>query len=77
MTRQMFLVWNPEGRNPRYIHDTEASALAEARRLAKETMQKFYVLKAISQVQVRDPVEVIDLSQPSNAVVVDDDGIPF
>ena len=63
-----FLVWNPDGTNPRFRHSTQTGALTEAKRLAAISPgQDFYVLHAVSVSRVKDPVETVRLS----------DGIPF
>lgn len=68
-----FLVWNPEGRNPRYRHDTLDGATEEATRLAKANPGvEFYVLETIRKVRVVSPVEVTHFALESF-----DDRIPF
>jgi len=43
-----WIVWNPKGKNPAYRHNTEDSAIKEAKRLSRETIDnKFYVMQAI------------------------------
>lgn len=47
-----WLVWNREGFPPRYQHETEAGARAEAERLARANPGKsFCVLTSIAEVQ--------------------------
>ncbi|MFG1461787.1 hypothetical protein V5F77_02725 [Xanthobacter sp. DSM 24535] len=71
--KAFFLVWNPEGRTPHYRHPSQASALAEAKRLAAlNPGQKFYVLQPLAIAATRDPVEIVHL-----VVEVAGDGIPF
>lgn len=44
-----YVVWNPAAGNPRYQHDDEERALAEAERLAGANPgQRFYVMQAVS-----------------------------
>ncbi len=64
-----YLVWNPNGTNPRFRHSTRTGALTEAQRLAAaQPGQDFYVLHAVSVSRVKDPVETVSLT---------DDGLPF
>ena len=58
-----YLVWNPDGTNPRFRHSTKTGALIEAQRLAATSPgTDFYVLHAVSVSRVRDPVETIELN---------------
>jgi hypothetical protein len=51
-------VWTKHGRAPRYFHKTEASALREAKRLAKKHPSwKFHVLHGYAKFSVQtEPV---------------------
>lgn len=69
MSDDFYLVWNPEGANPRFRHSTQTRALIEAKRLAAASPgTEFYVLHALSVSRVKDPVETVCLSI---------DGLPF
>ena len=49
MLEEFYYVYNPNAGKPSYRHPTQESAIAEARRLATESMdekQQFIVLKA-------------------------------
>lgn len=60
-----FVVWNPNGSNPRFRHASVDGAKAEARRLAAATPgTDFYVLHALSVSRVKDPVETVNLIDP-------------
>lgn len=39
-----WLVWNPTGKNPSYRHPSEASAITEAERLARENPGNTFVV---------------------------------
>ena len=46
---KFWMVWNPDGRQPRYMHMTRDQAENEAKRLASENPgEKFFVLKSIT-----------------------------
>jgi hypothetical protein len=46
--KSFWLVWNPQGSNPRYQHETEQSAISEAERLAKVNPgETFVVLESV------------------------------
>ena len=46
---EFYVVWNPKGRNPHVIHETENIARTEACRLAtKQPGDEFYVLKVVA-----------------------------
>lgn len=48
---KFWMIWNPEGYQPRVMHYSRPSADAEAERLAQENPgQQFFVLKAVSGV---------------------------
>jgi hypothetical protein len=48
-----WLVWNPAGRAPVFKHSSEASAVAEAERLAKLNQgQQFFILQAVAMLTV-------------------------
>jgi hypothetical protein len=58
-----FVVWNPNGNNPRFRHASLDGAKAEAKCLAAATPgADFYVLHALSVSRVKDPVETVDLT---------------
>lgn len=60
---QFWVIWNPEGRNPSYKHNTSGAAIEEAQRLARlNPGQSFYVLHAETLVRTVD-VEVIKLAE--------------
>ncbi|BBL69728.1 hypothetical protein [Methylogaea oryzae] len=62
-----WIVWNPEGRNPRFRHTTEPSAIGEAERLAREHPgQMFIVLEAKAARLVDDMIRTTfdDLNIP-------------
>ncbi|MGH0004112.1 hypothetical protein ACQU0X_28910 [Pseudovibrio ascidiaceicola] len=45
---RFWMVWNPQGSDPRYRHNTRRSADEEASRLARQNPgQEFFVLKAV------------------------------
>lgn len=48
MNRKFWLVWNEQGNNPRYKHETEGSARAEAERLTKSHGGRFHVLELVA-----------------------------
>jgi len=59
--QQKWFVWNPKGHQPRFVHDSYPSALAEAKRLARlNPGAKFYVLTVQAVAQTKDPVEVTE-----------------
>lgn len=46
--KSFWLVWNPQGSNPRHQHQSEQSAITEAERLARGNPgQTFVVLESI------------------------------
>lgn len=51
---EFWFVWTKKGHIPHFRHDTEASALAEAERLArlKPTGKKFIVLRSVVKMHV-------------------------
>ena len=50
---KFWFVWNPAGCNPKYMHESRASADAEARRLAEDNPgQQFIVLKSVGGFEV-------------------------
>ena len=54
-----WMVWNPYGAAPRHKHQTEASAFAEAERLARLNKgQVFVVLESIGARLVDDMVKI-------------------
>ena len=69
------MVWNPQGSAPTYKHETEASAIAEAERLARLNRgQQFYVLYA-AELRVVDDMRRITLHPEGHSY--ESDGIPF
>lgn len=55
---ELYVIWNPKGKNPHYKHTSLEDAEKEAERLAKENPnQEFYVLKAISKAKGTVKVE--------------------
>lgn len=50
-----WMVWNPDGRQPRFRHDNQQLAVAEAERLARANPgQEFYVLEPTHRVVSND-----------------------
>lgn len=50
----IYLVWNPNGTNPKCRHDSVESARAEAKRLSEANPnQEFFVLRAVESVEYR------------------------
>lgn len=70
---QFWMVWNPMGWPPKFRHESEDSALREAKRLARNNPgQQFYVLEAVSGVEKNDvTVNTYRANRP------DDWDIPF
>lgn len=65
-----FIVWNPEGQNPRVCHDRFDLAANEAQRLALANPgHDFFVMQAHRRVSTPRPVEIEDFDTG--------DGIPF
>ncbi|WP_262773423.1 hypothetical protein [Acinetobacter bereziniae] len=57
MTQAFYIVWNKQGGNPTYKHDSQESAEQEATRLAKQNIgQKFHVLCSLCTFEVPEPV---------------------
>lgn len=52
-----FYVFNPLHGQPRKIYDNYATALTDAKDVAKKSGQKVFVLKIVSGVQIRETVE--------------------
>lgn len=51
---EKWFVWTKTGRTPKFAHDTEASALEEAQRLAfKCPGKKFHVMRSVAKVCVQ------------------------
>lgn len=66
-----YMVWNKNGRTPRYRHKSSRCAIDEAKRLAHlNEGQDFFVLKAIKKVTVISPIQIFDLDD-------NDPEIPF
>lgn len=56
-----FIVWNPEGQDPRVCHDCFELAANEAHRLALAKPGKnFFVMQAHRRVSTPKPVEIED-----------------
>lgn len=53
---KFWMVWKAEGAAPAYKHHSEASARAEAERLARTLGGTFYVLEAIARCDAVDVV---------------------
>jgi hypothetical protein len=63
---KFWLVWNPDGSNPTYRHESYAAAQAEAKRLAlRHPGQEFYVLAADARV-ISETVKVEALTEPTS-----------
>ena len=61
--RKFWMVWCPDKSQPRYRHDTERGAIAEAERLANaHPGERFYVLAAIAAREVNNMhrIELLD-----------------
>ena len=52
--RVFFMVYLANGNNPTYMHTSLSSAEAEAKRLAKKTNRKAYVLCSIKSFEVNE-----------------------
>jgi hypothetical protein len=77
---KFWFVWNPEGRNPTVKHQTKASAIHEAERLARSNRHHtFIVLEAIGAVRVRELewTALDTLSAEAFYTDPDDDDLPF
>lgn len=56
-----FIVWNPEGRNPQFRHESFSAATREAERLAMQSPgQNFFVMQAHRRVSTAKPIEIED-----------------
>ena len=56
-----YIIWNPEGMNPRVRHDCWGSAAEEAQRLALANPGKdFFVMQALRRVSTPKPIEIED-----------------
>jgi hypothetical protein len=63
MSKQFWMVWNPDDYPPRVCHDTEAAAETEAERLARTNPGvKFYLLEATQMFEVNN-LRRIDMRQ--------------
>lgn len=70
---KFWMAWNPEGRQPRFMHYTRFDAEEEAKRLASENPGfEFFVLKAVSGMTSEHPMVAPIKLQP-----VTPDEIPF
>ena len=72
---RFWLVWNENGRQPTYKHDSKASAEAEAERLAEGNPDTaFFVLKPVAgRFGASRKILNVNLVRPKPG----DDGIPF
>lgn len=62
---EFWCVWTKTGRIPRFAHDTEALAKAEAERLAHvKPGKKFIVMRAYHKVHVAVPVAADSIAEP-------------
>ena len=86
MNKRFFLVWNPNGRTPRFVHSAKANALHEAERLAAQPHnagERFYVLEATDCVaQEPRPLQRVELTceamtDEEREALMAGDGIPF
>lgn len=60
-----WIVWNPEGGNPKHRHDARGQALREAERLARANPgQQFYVMRADEMFAVNDMRRVLFTEVP-------------
>ena len=60
MNNKFWLVWNPQGSNPRYQHNSRQDAETEAERLALQCPgHAFFVLEAICSKKKIQPVETV------------------
>lgn len=58
--KAFWFVWNPNGHNPKYQHNSEASATAEAERLARaHPGETFVVLESICARRVDDMLRIV------------------
>lgn len=56
-----YIVWNPEGTNPRVRHDCFGRAAEEAKRLAiANAGQEFFVMQAHRRVTIHNPLVIED-----------------
>lgn len=62
--KQFWMVWNPLGSAPTFMHDSEMKASQEAERLARMNPGKcFYVLEAVGARMVND-MQRVSLRSP-------------
>lgn len=55
---EFWLVWNPESGYAKYRHDSEGTAVTEAKRLSEQNIgTEFHVLKSVGHALVKQPVE--------------------
>ncbi len=55
---RFWLVWNPNGRNPQFMHANFDSVRLEAQRLARlNPGQRFYMVEVIGYAEVQDPLK--------------------
>lgn len=72
--QKIYLVWNPAGRSPSYIHPSHESAKNEAKRLARlHPDNKFYVLESVGVALKQEVAYYVHSDKPEPF----DDGIPF
>jgi hypothetical protein len=56
-----FIVWNPEGTNPQFRHESFSMAAREAERLTMMNPGKhFFVMQAHRRVSTAKPIEIED-----------------
>lgn len=60
---KFWMVWNPNGRQPRHMHMNRVAADQEAQRLARENPgEQFFVLKSMTGfTAIPQPVETIKI----------------
>lgn len=57
---KFWIVWNPQGGNPQYRHDTKYAAILEADRLAvNHPNYTFIVMEAVCSKKKIQPVETV------------------
>lgn len=54
MEDTFYMIYVEGGHAPNFVHDLMANAMIEAKRLAKLTNKKVYILEAIQSVQFRE-----------------------
>lgn len=71
--KQFWMVWNYHGNAPRFKHETEAEAIAEAERLATQHSGHTFVVLEATHVRKVDSMQRANLRSPTP----EDDDIPF